>query len=317
MTVAPTRVGVIGAGFWAGFQLAAWAEQPDAQVVAIANRSLDPAQRLARRFGIPRVYDDPSVMLAEGGLDVIDIITAPDSHAGLIRLVADHGIPVICQKPLAADLETAHASAAYCEQRGVPLLVHENFRWQEPIRALAADLRAGSIGRPFRARIEFTTNFPVFDNQPFLRDLPRFILSDVGVHVLDVARFLFGEASALSARIASVQPGIAGEDVATVLLSMEGDLAVVCELSFATVLEHDPFPGLLIRVEGTDGTLELRRPLELRCTTHTGTTTRDVAPPDWAWVDLRYAVAQAALVPCIANLLAHVRGERAAETTAA
>ena len=170
MTASPTRVGVIGAGFWAGYQLAAWAEQPDAVVVAITNRSLGPAQALAQRFDIPAVYDDPAAMLAAGGLDVVDIITSPDTHANFIRLVADHGVPVICQKPLAPDLEAARQSAAYCEERGVPLLVHENYRWQNPVRELAADLRAGVIGQPFRARIEFTTAFPVFQNQPFLRD---------------------------------------------------------------------------------------------------------------------------------------------------
>jgi len=317
MTTGATRVGVIGAGFWAGFQLAAWAERSDARVVAIANRSMGPAQALAERFGIDAVHDDPAAMMAAGGLDVVDIITAPDTHAAMIRLVADHGVAVICQKPLASELETARQSAAYCEERGVALLVHENFRWQTPVRELAADLRSGAIGRPFRARIEFTTGFPVFENQPFLRDLPRFILSDVGVHVLDVARFLFGEATSVVAQTQSIQPGIAGEDVATVMLQMAEGVTVGCEFSFATILEHDPFPGMLIRVEGTTGTLELRPPLELRCTTRTGTTTRDVAPPDWAWVDPRYAVAQAALVPCITNLLAHVRGEGDAETTAA
>ena len=101
------------------------------------------------------------------------------------------------------------------------------------------------------------------------------------------------------------------------MLQMPDRLTVSCEFSFATILEHDPFPGMLIRVEGTTGTLELRSPLELHCTTREGTTARDVAPPVWSWVDPRYAVAQAALVPCIADLLGHIRGSRLAETTAA
>ncbi len=317
MTASPTRVGVIGAGFWAGYQLAGWAEHQDARVVAIANRSLAPAQALAQRFGIPAVYDDPAAMLAAGGLDVVDIITAPDTHANLIRLAADQGLAVICQKPLASDLDTARRSAAYCEAKGVTLLVHENFRWQAPVRQLAAELHGGAIGAPFRARLEFTTGFPVFVRQPFLRELPRMILADLGVHLLDVARFLFGEASLLTARTQSIQPGIAGEDVATVLLRMGDDVTVSCEMSFATVLEHDPFPELLIRVEGTGGTLELRAPHELRVTTRDGTRSRDVGPPAWSWVDPQYAVPQAAIEPCITDLLGHIRGTHQAETTAA
>ena len=138
----------------------------------------------------------------------------------------------------------------------------------------------------------------------------------MGVHVLDVARFLFGEATSVVAQTRSVQPGIAGEDVATVMLQMADRTIVTCDFSFATILEHDPFPEMLIRVEGASGTLELRPPLELHCTTREGTTVRDVTPPRWSWVDPTYGVTQAALVPCIADLLAHVRGTRQAETTA-
>ena len=50
------------------------------------------------------------------------------------------------------------------------------------------------LGELFRARITFTSAFPVFDNQPFLKELPQFILTDIGSHILDTARFLFGEA---------------------------------------------------------------------------------------------------------------------------
>ena len=112
----------------------------------------------------------------------------------------------------------------------------------------------------------FTTGFPVFRNQPFLKELPRFILSDVGVHVLDVARFLFGEASFVAARVRTVQHDVRGEDVATVLLTMGEGVDVVVELSFATVLEADPFPETLVRVEGTDGTLALEPGCRLRRT---------------------------------------------------
>ena len=245
----PTRVAVIGAGFWSRFQLAAWKELPDAVVVAIANRSGDRARAVAEALGVPAWYADPAEMLAREQIDLVDVITAPDAHGAAIRLSADLGIPVICQKPLAPELAEARAVAAYCEARGVPLFVHESSRWQAPTRELARQIRAGRIGRPFRARLEFSTGFPVFDNQPFLRDVPRFILSDVGVHVLDVARFLFGEATSVSAITRRVHPGIKGEDVATVQLRMGDGIAVTCEMSFATVLADDPFPQTLMRVE--------------------------------------------------------------------
>ena len=95
-------------------------------------------------------------------------------------------------------------------------------------------------------------------------------------------------------------------------------MTVGCEMSFATVLEHDPFPEMLIRVEGTEGTLELRA--AARAARHRP----EPEPRAGTWHHRpgrgstpQYAVAQAAIVPCIADLLADIRGTHQAETTAA
>jgi D-apiose dehydrogenase len=313
----PTRVAVVGAGFWTRFQLAAWAEHRDATVVAIANRTVERARALAQEFGIPSVYDDLTRLLDQEGVDVVDIITAPETHADLIRVAADRGIPVICQKPLAQDLATARAAAAYCVERGVPLWIHENYRWQTGLREAANQLHAGVIGTPFRAHLEFATGFPVFSNQPFLAQLERMIVADLGVHLLDVARFTFGEARSVVAQVHSVNPGIAGEDVATIMLDMGPGVTVICELSFASRFEIDVFPETLLRVEGSEGTLEVRPGFRLAITRDGHTTTRSVAPPVYPWADPFYAVSHASIVPCITDLLAAVRGEHEAETTAA
>ena len=58
--------------------------------------------------------------------------------ARFVRLAADRRLPVICQKPLAPTLEEAERMVAACREAGVPLLVHENWRWQAPIRAAQA-----------------------------------------------------------------------------------------------------------------------------------------------------------------------------------
>ncbi len=310
-----TRVGVVGAGFWAAYQLAAWTMQSGASVVAIANRSVGRAQALADRFGIPSVYGDADTMLSSEQLDVVDIITAPDSHLGIVRSAASHGVPVICQKPLAPTIEESRAAVAACEANGLPIWVHENFRWQAPIRRLHGDLRSGVIGQPFRARIEFTTGHPVFERQPALRVMPRLIVSDVGVHLLDVSRFLFGEARTVMAQFSSIQTGVVGEDVATLLMAMDGGVTVTCEMSFASRVYPDPFPETLIRIEGSKGVLQLEPGMRLRTTTAAGTSVVGIPRPTEAWLDPDYAIAQAAMVPCIRDLLGALRGEHPGETT--
>ena len=57
-----------------------------------------------------------------------------------------------------------------CRKAGVPLMVHENFRWQSPIQAVKQVLDAGEIGEPFFGRISFRSGFDVFSGQPYLAE---------------------------------------------------------------------------------------------------------------------------------------------------
>jgi len=311
------RFAIFGTGFWARYQLAAWREVPGAEPVALYNRTRAKAEALAREFGVPTVYDDPEALLANEQLDFVDIISDPDTHGRFVRLAADRGLPVICQKPLAPTLAEAEEMAAGCRAAGVPLLVHENWRWQAAIRALRAALDTGAIGRPFRARLDMISGFPVFANQPFLATVERFILADLGVHILDVARFLFGEAERVYCRTQRVHRDIAGEDVATVLLTTASGVDLLCELAYAeNPLEREVFPQTLAFIEGERGSIELGTDYWLRVTTADGTHARRYPPPRYAWANPAYDVIHASIVPCHENLLGALRGEARAETTA-
>lgn len=311
------RFALLGTGFWSRYQLAAWREVPGAECVALYNRTRAKAEALARDFGVPAVYDDPAALLDRERPDFVDIVTDVHTHAPLTRLAADRGIAVICQKPMAPTLADAEAMVAHCRAAGVPLFIHENFRWQTPLRALRETIAAGTIGEVFRGGIDFISGFPVFQNQPFLAALEQFILTDLGSHTLDLARFLFGEASSLSCRIGRVHPNIRGEDHATVLLAMgPREIPVVVRMAYAeNFVERECFPQTLAFVEGSLGTVELAPDYQLRVTTREGTLVRRVPPPFYPWADPRYAVVHSSIVPCHANLLGALRGEAPAETT--
>jgi len=314
----PLRFAIFGAGFWSQFQLAAWRELKGAECVALYNRTRPKAEALGRRFNIAAIYDDPEELLAREKLDFVDIITDVGTHASLTRLAARHGVTVICQKPLARTLREAQGVVDFCTRRRVPMFVHENFRWQTPLRALKAELDRGMIGRPFRARIDFISGFPVFENQPTLAELEQFIITDLGSHTLDLARFLFGEAASLYCRTQRVHKNIKGEDVATIVLAMRNGMLVTVNMAYAgNPLERDAFPETLVFVEAEQGSAELAPGCILRTTTPRGTRVRHAAPPVYAWADPRYAVVHSSIVPCNANILTALQGRGRAETTGA
>ena len=311
------RCAIAGAGFWARYQIAGWRTVSGVRPIAIYNRTVEKAEHLAGELGIPAVYSDPEEMLERERPDFLDVITAVEGHAPLVHLAARRGIPVVCQKPMATTLAEAEGMVAACRDAGVPFFVHENWRWQTPIRALKQALDSGAIGRPFRARLAFVTGFPAYTNQPFLKTLERFIITDMGSHLLDVARFYFGEADSLYCQTGRVHHDIRGEDVATIMLRVGGGVTVVCDMALAeNYLEHDAFPQTPIFVEGERGSIELAPGFSLRVTTKEGTLVRRVPPPHYPWADPAYDVVHASIVDCNRNLLSALRGEAPAETTA-
>lgn len=310
------RFAMIGAGFWSRFQMAGWLEAGGAECVAVYNRTRAKAEALAQEFHIPAVYDDPAAMLRETRPDFADIVTGVETHAEYTCLAASLGIPVVCQKPLATTYAEAEGMLAACRAAGVALYVNENWRWQTPIRELARRTHAAGIGSIFRARIRMVSGFRVFENQPFLRDLEQFVLTDIGSHVLDTARYLFGEPLSLYCQSSQVHTDIRGEDVATVMLRMQSGATVTVEMGYAeNYLEQDRFPETAILIEAAHGSAELALDHWIRITNSEGTHIQRCPPPRYAWADSRYDVVHSSIVPCQANLLAAMRGECVAETS--
>lgn len=251
--------GVIGCGFFAANHLAAWQLLDGVEVVAVCDR--DPAKA---RWDGAKGYDDAAAMLASETLDFVDIITTVESHRPLVELVAGHGLPVICQKPFALDRTDAEAMVEACAKAGVPLMVHENFRWQSPLMAVEGVLASGEIGEPTYARIQFRHSHDIYTNQPYLKTEPRLAIQDLGIHLLDVARYYLGEVSRLHCRSQRINPEVAGEDCVTIVLDHANGAVSLVDFSFATRLEPDPFPETLVRIEGTKGTAELFQGYRLR-----------------------------------------------------
>lgn len=294
--MADLRGGLIGCGFFAVNQMHGWADAKGASIVAICDRDPERLKIVGDQFGIDRRYADAAEMMTKEKLDFVDIATTVNSHRALVELAAAHKLPTICQKPFAPTLADAKAMVAACDKAGVPLMIHENFRWQSPIQAMKAVLDTGEIGEPFFGRISFRSGFDVFSGQPYLAEGKRFIIEDLGIHILDISRFLLGDATTLIARTRRVNPKIKGEDVATMLLDHEGGVTSVVDCSYATKLEEEPFPQTLAEIDGTEGTLRLTQGYRLVVTGKSGTVERDISPPllPWAsrpWHNIQESVA--------------------------
>jgi predicted dehydrogenase len=277
------RGGLIGCGFFSINHLHAWRDVEGAAVVALCDRN--PARRAIAgdQFGIAPRYADADEMLANERLDFVDIATTVASHRPLVEAAARHRVGVICQKPFALSMQDAEAMVRACEDAGAPLMVHENFRWQSAIQAVGELLRQGEIGEPFWGRVSFRSAYDVFSGQPYLATGERFIIEDLGIHILDIARFLFGDVASATARTRRVNPTIRGEDVATILLDHRGGVTSVVDCSYATHLPVEPFPETLVEIDGSVGSLRLSQGYQLTVKNTEGVYRRDLSPPLLPW----------------------------------
>ena len=264
----PLRIGLIGAGMVSRHHLIAWADIPDrARVVAIADPSRENAARRADEFSISQIYADADAMFAATQLDAVDIAAPRQFHAALVRLAAKRGLPVLCQKPLAPDLQQAIELAAAVKNQ-TRLMVHENWRFRGYYRDAAAWLREGRIGDVKQAQLTLLTSGvlpgadglrPALERQPFMRGEKRMLVAEVLIHHLDTLRMLLGPLRVTAAGLSRTYSEMAGEDGAVIQMKAESGGTVTVFASFAA---HG-FPAVQVDrldILGATGSIRLDGP---------------------------------------------------------
>ncbi len=211
------RVAVAGAGYFCQFQLDGWRRIAGIEIVAICNRDVAKAQALAARFGIPKVFGSVASMLEGCEADILDIVTPPATHREYVGEAARRGIATICQKPFGNTHAEALAVAGVAEAAGIPLAVHENFRFMPHFREMKRLLDEGRFGDvhsiSFRLRPGDGQGPDAYlARQGYFQGMPRFLVFETAIHLIDTFRFLVGEVSAVTARLRRINPVIAGED---------------------------------------------------------------------------------------------------------
>ena len=221
------RIVMVGAGYWAQFQLEGWRDA-GAPLVALCNRSAAPAQALAQRYAVAQVYTDVTRMLDAERPTLVDVVLPPEAQEPVVRAALERGIPTICQKPFGIDLTQAEAMTALAKAQATPLVVHENFRFAPWFRECKRLIDSGHFGRvhgiTFRLRPGDGQGPRAYlDRQPYFQTMPRFLVRETAVHFIDTFRYLMGEVVAVTARLRRLNPVIAGEDAGLLIFEFDDE----------------------------------------------------------------------------------------------
>lgn len=314
-----TRVAVVGCGFFARNHLHAWKDLSARGVEVQAVCDVDPAKAktAAEAFGVRRWYTDVDRMFEAETIDLADIVTRVETHQALVERSVARRVPTVVQKPFGPDLAACKAMVEAARSAGIFLAVHENFRFQLPMRRISELLRGGTIGAPSWARISFRTGYDIYKGQPYLLREERFVIMDLGVHVVDLARAFLGEVEHLSAEIQRRNPEVRAEDTATMLLKHRSGAVSVVECTYESHRLPDVFPETLLEIEGPEGAILLKPGSVLEVTSDGRMTRYDADPPVLDWAERPWHVIQESVLATCAHILDALRSGRDAATAAA
>ncbi len=312
------ELGVVGCGFFAQNHLYAWTDlhSEGAELAAVSDIDESKAKAAGQKFGVPW-YTDAAAMLDREQLGLVDIVTQVSTHLLLTELTMARRIPTVVQKPFGRTIEDVRRMVELSRAADTFLAVHENFRFQRPMLRVAEIIASGAIGAPNWGRINFRTNYDIYAGQPYLATEKRFVLMDLGVHVLDLARVFLGEVEHLTAELQKRNPDVAGEDTATLLLRHASGAVSVVECTYEAKRIPDPFPETLLEIEGDEGAIVTRIGSKIDVTSGGKLTQIDADPPVLPWAERPWHVAQESVLTTNRHMLQAVQTGRPAATSAA
>ncbi len=195
------RVGIIGVGAMGSHHARVYGELPDAELVAVADS--DEARRSEIQRAQPvRAYADYERMLDEEELDAVTVAVPTRLHLEVGMACIERGVPLLIEKPLAAEVEQGLRLRDAAEAGQVPLLAGHIERFNPAVVELARRLEQGEAGRLLQVQAQRVGPF-------FPRERDVGVVHDLATHDIDVLRHLVG--SDVANVQAEIQSGIRTE----------------------------------------------------------------------------------------------------------
>lgn len=185
------RLGIVGAGWIAHKMAAALAPLPNAEVRAIASRSLEKSEAFATEYGIAKAYGSYEEMMLDKEVDLIYIATPHSHHYQHARLALEHNKPVLVEKAFTANAKQAQELIDMAHQKGLFITEAIWTRYMPLSLKVKELMQSGIIGEP---RILTATLCYMMEHKERIvrADLCGGALLDLGVYVLNFARMYFG-----------------------------------------------------------------------------------------------------------------------------
>jgi predicted dehydrogenase len=178
------------------------------RLVAVCGRTEEAVAEAAVCFGYEGYYTDLQEMLEDERIQIFDNCASADAHAEPSIAAARAGKHVLCEKPLALNASDARTMWREAEEAGVKHMTGHNYRFVPAVRFVRELIEEGVLGEIYHFRARYLQEGGDNPQRPFGWRYDRSrggygALGDIGVHIIDLARFLMGEIEAVGAMTAT------------------------------------------------------------------------------------------------------------------
>ena len=261
------RLGIIGTGLaFERLHYPALQELKDHyEIAAVCDRNPEKLEKWRNRLGLEPAdtYTDFREMLNRPDIDAVDILVPIEANFSVTEAAAKAGKPIICEKPLAPTRKQAEAARELPKKYGVPILIAENYRYDEEINIIRDLVRTRAIGEVYYFIYNRVIDFPEdMKTDSFAatewRQHPQFpggAILDTGVHDIAALRHIFGAVEFVHAFGVPQAEDFAPYTVVQAHLKFKN--GIIGQFSFFTAGKEMQRPLIGLRIFGSNGMIYL------------------------------------------------------------
>lgn len=223
-----TRVGIIGAGRMAYWHLKGYQKLKGVEVIGIAGRTQSNIEKLQGRFRVPHGYTDYKRMLEEQKPDAVSVTTPTYTHCPIVIDSLQAGCHVLCEKPMAMNLDEAHQMIEVERTTGKMIMLGFSQRFYKEFVRMKEIIDQGKLGEIKVAWFRRGINLPP---QKWYSEKGKSlgVTCEVAIHAIDWLRWIIdSKVVQVSAELteSSTHPGI-DDNVWMILKFENGTIGVV------------------------------------------------------------------------------------------
>ena len=265
------KVGIIGTGMaFERLHYPAFKALSDRyQIVAICDTDLEKAKQWSRQLNLleSAVYTDYQYMVNNHELDLVDILVPIELNFIITETVAKHWTTkrkgIICEKPLAPNLEQAMRARMLAKKYQIPIMIAEHYRYNQEINLIRDAVQKGKIGNVSHFIQNRVMDFPqemVKNEFPAKEwrqhpEYPGGAITDAAVHEIAGLQHIFGAITKLHAFGRPQQSEFSPYSV--IHVNLQFDHGVTGQFTFYCAGQEAQLPLTGFRIFGTEGMIYL------------------------------------------------------------